>query len=220
MFSTAIVLGLLGMAQPAIAVEPVRLAHTFAVDQADSYWFKAKVEGSMDIEVSSELNVKITAVLDDGTADAEIAMTKMELMINGSPMDSSLEPLKTKLDKFGMPLESDTSEAGVLYALFGACNYLPGSEVEIGKDFPIDWANKDSSATLKGSGQLTELKEKDGKQIAVVKLTGELQTPNGGSPSNLTSTCEFWLDSGQMVKAEGRLAIEAGDVSFSINPKL
>lgn len=200
--------------------DKVDLKHTYTADTNTAYKFAGKLEDSgQEIEFKGTFNVKLTKPNDDGSIASELEIKDFELLMNGSPgPDMGMTPFTTTLDKHGMPAEVRVNQAELIFTLFGTSNFLPASEIEVGSEYKIEWAAKDKSGTVKGKGTLVEVKEEDGKKVNVVKTEVEM-TPGEETPGKFVITSQFWQSNGQLLRAEGKIEIESGVVSFKFDPK-
>lgn len=204
----------------ALAAEPIDLKHTFVADQTRTYTMKANAALGQEIVVTGEIALKLGELKEPG-AKAELSMPDFGIMIDGSDaggMVGTPEALSTELDKFGMPAELRTQNAEFLFVLFAVANYLPSESIEVGGEFKVDWKTADKSLTVTGKGELVELTEKDGRQVA--KLRKRLNvSPDPESPGDLDMACEVWADTGELISANGSITIESGEVTFSFDAK-
>lgn len=206
---------------PTASIEKVKLGHVYVADDTDNYSFKGKMEGGPAIEFSGSLSLKVIKPAEDGTAEAEWSVPTLSVLMDGSPMPGmeGIDPLKGTVDAHGMPATLTVMGADFIYTIFAGCHFLPNAEVETGIDYTVDWADKNKSSTLKGNGKLLEVKEQDGKKIAVVESKVSLLPEGQQTPGEMEIKSEFWLDSGRMIKSEGKVTIEDGTITFTFGPK-
>lgn len=206
---------------PTVAADKVKLTHVYVADDTNDYEFKGKMEGGPAIEFSGSLKLKVIKPADDGTAESEWSVPQMSVMMDGSPMPGmeGLDPLKTTVDAHGMPSALTVEGPDFIYTIFAGCHFLPNSEVEAGADYTVDWADKNKAATLKGKGKLLEIKEQDGKKVAVVETKVSLLPEGQDTPGELEVKSEFWVETGKMIKSEGKVTIEDGTITFTFGTK-
>ena len=190
-------------------LEKVHLAKVYKVGDIDTYKisFSMGKEGGSEFALAAELTNKVTKVRDIG-AEVEQKVAKFALTQGGGDSGAPAPGIRLQdFDKFGMPTAVSVQNGDVVY-IFGAFpGYLPNADVAIGDSFDIKWAAADKSFKLEGTGKLVEVLTMDGEKVA--KIEGKVMgTPEGESPGQVSYTSYVNLETGKLIKAEGKLSLE------------
>ncbi len=191
------------------AVEKVHLAKVYKVGDADTYKISMSLgkEGAPEFAMSGELTNRVTKVRDTG---AEIEQKIAKFVLKQGDGDSGAPAPGIRLqdfDKFGMPTAVSVQNGDVIYIFGAAPGYLPNADVAVGENFDIKWAASDKSFKLEGTGTLVEVLTMDGEKVA--KIQGKVMgTPEGETPGQVTYTSYVNLETGRLIKAEGKLSLE------------
>lgn len=193
--------------------DQVNLSRAYKEGQTASYKMTAHVnEGGQDADLVAQLTEKVKALREKGGADVQVEAT--ELAMGGTDVGAQ-SPDPFKGDEHGMLIGSRFKDQEAVFAILGLCGYVPGKAVGVGESFPIDWKSDDFNAN--GSGSITEVKEVDGKKVAVVKCKVEV-TPQGDTPATLEFTSEISIDTGMLLKSQGTAKSDQFEATFKVEP--
>ncbi|HRI44363.1 MAG TPA: hypothetical protein PLL78_05980 [Fimbriimonadaceae bacterium] len=157
-------------ALPSAAQEKASLVHKYAKGAKDSYRITAKLDqGGQETEVKVEFQVTILRVTDSGEAEYEFKIEKLEGM-----GDAEQTTLTGRFDKMGLPKDIESEGVGPILAIFSLASCLPGGELEVGKEFKIDWKAASGGATITGKSAFTALKTGE-KAVADLEHTAVLE---------------------------------------------
>lgn len=208
---TLSVISLLAISPLRAAEDKVMLAHTYTKDEKDSYRLEFKMDqGGSSVEMKGEFTLTTLKPNDEGGAEFEMKVTKME----GPENDDNIPVMKSKFDKFGLSPDLEVNNGGVLLVIYSICNYLPKEEVTVGKSFPIDWTAKESQLNVKGDGTVESAKSgDDGKTKLKYNFT---VSPHGDAPGKVTSTSTFLTKTGKLLEANGTVVLDNGSATFRV----
>jgi hypothetical protein len=190
--------------------EKASLQHKYVKGAKDSYRMTAKIDqGGQEATLTIDFQIVIQKVTETGEADFEFKIDKIEGM--PEPDESGITG---RFDKMGLPQAMESQGAGPILAIFSLAGYLPGGEVEVGKDFNIDWKAISGAATIKGKGTLKSMTSGD-NALADIDYTAVLEDgPN--TTVNLSIKSKIALTGGRLVSASGTADLTDMKASFKI----
>lgn len=157
-------------ALPNDAQDKASLVHKYAKGAKDSYRITAKLDqGGQETEVKVEFQVSILRVTDAGEAEYEFKIEKVEGM-----GDADQTTFTGRFDKMGLPKDIESQGVGPILAIFSLASCLPGGDLEVGKDFKIDWKAASGAATITRKSVFYALKPGD-NAVADLEHTAVLE---------------------------------------------
>jgi len=184
--------------------DAVTLARTFTEGKTATYQVSA-VDKSRDMKLESKLTLSVSGKTADGKTPVGVKSPSVTMSIGGNVASEDPIELKMNFDSHGMPLELTVQNGDAAVAMLAIAGYLPGTDVEVGKSFPIEW--QQGEIRLNGSGSLEKVEEKDGRKVATVKIKAEL-TPGSETPGVIETLSTIDLADGSLVESNGKVTIE------------
>lgn len=192
------------VASPLATGEKTALTHKYVKGAKDLYRITAKVDqGGQEVEVTADFQVSILKVTDAGDAEFEFKIEKIE----GMPEPDRLT-LTGAFDKRGLPREIETEGIGPILAIFSLANCLPGGELEVGKDFKIDWTSAAGGSSLQGKSVFAALQPGE-KPVAQIDHSAVLED---GPSTSVTLTIKSKVDVATGILVSGAGTAEIGDM--------
>lgn len=189
--------------------DTLNLTRKYKADDVYSYTITVKAHADQqDIEATANVDMKVTKLLENGSAQITCGLSKVEVKIGGAPTDAQADPFDAAFDATGMPDRITLQEVNTIYTLNAIAGIVPGKDLKIGDSFEIKWESKDKQSKITGKGKLVELTEVEGAKA--VKVECELAISPGDLPSSAkaTTTAYFALDDNRPLKANGKLEVE------------
>ncbi len=197
------------------SADPVALTHQYKEGQTLSFKISVDVDaGGQTLSLGGTINEKVKKLLEKGEADVEVTVTDVKAP-DGFGGGTAPAAQTMKADSHGMFVGAKFKEMEAMIAIVGVASYVPVKPVAVGESFPIEWKSTDYASS--GKGTIKEIKEVDGKKIAVVTTKVDV-TPTDDSPATLEFTSEFDLATGVLLKAEGTAKSDQFNASVKITP--
>lgn len=196
-----------------VTPDTASLARTFNDGKAVTYQVSA-LDKARDLKLESKLTLTVTGKTTDGKTQVNVKSPAVTVSMAGNV--ASEDPLDSKLtfDTHGMPLELSVQNQDSVVAMLAIAGYLPGSDVEVGKTYPIKWES--GEMRLAGQGSLEKVEEIAGRKLATVKIRAEL-IPGSDTPGVLETTSTIDLADGSLVESNGKVTIEnEGEFALTI----
>ena len=204
---------------PTAPQDTVKLARVYKDKAFDQFKLALTVDqANMKIKVNTDLKVTITGAPNDGVAPAMMELKETKLAnADGGDMPGIGDPpqFDTKLDANAMIERLPTQQIEFVYTLFSVCSYLPTAEMKKGAEIDVNWENK-SKETVRGKMKFLEITTLSGIKVAVFDSTLEVK-PLDDTPGHLTAKTYLALDTGVLVKADGKVKTDDADVEFHID---
>lgn len=208
----------LALASSALAmpVDEAKLARTYAADQVLAYAIEARVdEGGQDVSIDAEVVFKVKKTTDAG---AEVAMSvrKFAMVSNGSDTGSQgPEEMVSPFDKLGLPHVMSTQNEAWIYILTAMAGFVPGKEVELGKDFGVSWQSNDKALSISGKGKASEVDEPDG--VKAYKLEYDVEVKPGEETPGQVKIATFVNKEGSLpIRGEGSVNVDNATIKFKV----
>lgn len=195
------------------AAGPVNLSRTFTEGASRTYEISA-TDKSNGARLDGKLTLKALAATKDGKTSIQLSGAASMTGPNGQSQDQNLD-LKSIMDAQGMPAELSVEGGDVVATMLCLASYLPAKEVEVGKDFPVEWKSGDRELT--GVGTLKAVEDKDGLKIAVIAYKTTFK-PGDETPGTLKLESRFDLSTGALLSCEGKVEVE-GQVNMDVQIK-
>jgi hypothetical protein len=204
-------------AAPVAKAESAKLQHVYKSGDADLWSFVATLNdagGGEHLSIEGQVALKTLAEPKDAKVDIEFSMPKLKVSSGGADTGAAApDAFKTKLDKNGFSGDIEVKDESWIFVLLCVSSYLPSNDVEVGKDFNISASGAEVS--ISGKGTLSEIVTEEGKKVAVVKLKVNV-TPKSDEPGEVSVISRFDLETGKLLRAEGKLTVSEGTATFNV----
>ena len=140
--------------------ELVKLDKVYKSGDTDTYAINARVteDGGQEMEFKGRLVFKVLKDPKDGKTEVEMTTPVLTMTIGGANTDATApDPLRTTLNKYGMPPELEVKDERWVYVLATLSGYLPAAETKVGGEFHIDWTSQSKAVTINGKGTLLKV---------------------------------------------------------------
>ena len=200
-----------GAAQTPTTPGAVNLKRIYALADKDIYRAVANLEAGGTQEMSADVVIKVTKLVDDKKANATLTVLNFK-----STMDEGEAPeaFDQVLDEHGMGDSFADHGNQIVYTLCELLAIVPGSSLKPGDDYSFNLHQTNGSVV--GKGRFTDVKDLEGKKVAFLEWTCTITPPDGGEVSFKAKSqvdpltgkvlkCEAELDPGRI---SGKISIE------------
>jgi hypothetical protein len=189
---------------------PVKLAHTYVVDQSVTY--------SFDLNIHDEMSFvgDITFKTLDSKGNHQVSAPDIKVKMGGNEEKRDYKSDKVLLDSHGLAGSYEFNDTDIPFIVSTLCGYLPNKEVT--KDAKFTFEDKFENYSLKGTGTLLELAEKDSKQTATIDYEIHV-SPSAESEGILRIKSTFDVATGQLISCKGKVEIEGQESNVTVKRK-
>lgn len=197
-------------------VENVKLTRKYAADESHTFALNSQMTGNgAEVTIDAEIVFKVQRLNEKG-AQLSMSAPKFKMVMDGEDTgQTGPDALLSDFNSEGIPEVMSTQDYAWIYILAASAGFAPKGEVAVGKPFQVEWDSKDKSSSVKGTGKLTELLEKDGKKVAKIEYELEV-SPNDPTPGKVR--CVTYLEQGTAapISCEGTVEVEGGMIKFNV----
>jgi hypothetical protein len=206
------------MAPVALAapVDNVKMTRAYEADQVHAYALEARMEeGGQDAAIDAEIVFKVKKKTDVG-AEVSMSVRKFTMKSGGTDTGSTgPEEISSPFDAQGLPHVMRTESEAWVYILTALAGFVPGKEVELGKEFGVSWESKDKALSVSGKGTASEAEEQEGAKAYKLEYDVEVK-PGQDTPGMVKLTSFITRDGMLPIKADGSVSVESASIKFKI----
>ncbi|MCH8273974.1 MAG: hypothetical protein IH851_04220 [Armatimonadetes bacterium] len=208
-------------APPSGGQERVNLVRTYEEGKVNTYQLNLVLSGEgAEMAVSADIVMKVEKKLSGGAAQMAVSVSNFTMVRDGVEMSpEEVEQFSAKFDKHGLPVPASIAgvESAEFFYLTVFAGYVPAKEVKVGETNSFTW-DDESGTRIEGTSKFEGIETIDGVKAA--KLTVHLDiSPESGEPGTLDFTSYVEIQSGKLLKADGRLDVP-GEASGTVSVKL